>query len=402
MQAESFDFGGARFDFDAEPDREILRFVLSQALFGEATGVYCGRSLYAAETLEAAQFYVKQARQELSHLQLFADIFRTLGLSPEPPHWVIRVLAAHNDYYPLKVLMEHALGEGMVLDIFRDVLLQTLPEHDPRSASIQKKLRVVCKEEEEHVAWGEKETRRLLAENPSLGPAFYGLLELQLALVPYAVRGLEARAPGPSGAEAAAGLRGARAEARLAAGAGARLRAARGTTEAACARSGDRQGPLAAAAQPVFARHQQARSPLHRGARLRAAPKLSPCPSFPRSRSHAAASLRTWSGGASRACITTKASYFFLTPPKELARRLSGQAAWRGSTRHGKYLLAALDDGSSLLLAPGHDRPAVHGLGAQRAAAERQRANSARAPGARSTRCCPRPRTPSRPTYTRT
>ena len=26
----------------------------------------------------------------------------------------------HNNYYPLKVLMEHALGEGMVLDIFRD------------------------------------------------------------------------------------------------------------------------------------------------------------------------------------------------------------------------------------------------------------------------------------------
>jgi len=195
MTTDGFNFEGARFDFDAAQDRAILRFVLSQALFGEATGVYCGRSLYTAETLEAAHFYVKQARQELSHLQLFAEIFRTLGLTPEPPHWVIKVLAAHNDYYPLKVLMEHALGEGMVLDIFRDVLLQTLPEHDPRTASIQKKLRVVCKEEEEHVAWGEKETRRLLAKTPALGPAFYGLLELQLALAPYAVRGLQARAP---------------------------------------------------------------------------------------------------------------------------------------------------------------------------------------------------------------
>jgi hypothetical protein len=192
---QGFDFGAARFDFDAEPDREILRFVLSQALFGEATGVYCGRSLYAAETLEAAQFYVKQARQELNHLQLFADIFRSLELSPLPPHWVIRVLAAHNDYYPLKVLMEHALGEGMVLDIFRDVLLQTLPERDPRTAGIRKKLQVVCKEEEEHVAWGEKETRRILAQQPGLARAFYGLLELQLWLVPYAVRGLKQRAP---------------------------------------------------------------------------------------------------------------------------------------------------------------------------------------------------------------
>jgi hypothetical protein len=195
MDTEGFDFGGARFDFASERDREILRFILSQALFGEATGVYCGRSLYAAETLEAAQFYVKQARQELNHLLLFADIFRALGLSPLPPHWVIRVLAAHNDYYPLKVVLEHALGEGMVLDIFRDVLLQTLPEADPRTAGIKKKLLVVCKEEEEHVAWGEKETRRILGQQPWLKTAFYGLLELQLWLVPFAVRGLQRRAP---------------------------------------------------------------------------------------------------------------------------------------------------------------------------------------------------------------
>jgi hypothetical protein len=195
MAGEHFDFAGARFDLDGERDREVLRFILSQALYGEATGVYCGRSLYAAETLEAAQFYVKQARQELNHLLLFAEIFRALSMTPLPPHWVIRLLAAHNDYYPLKVLMEHALGEGMVLDIFREVLLQTLPEGDPRAAGIAKKLRVICKEEEEHVAWGEKETRRVLAQQPALRPAFYGLLELQLWLVPLAVRGLKAKAP---------------------------------------------------------------------------------------------------------------------------------------------------------------------------------------------------------------
>ena len=191
----SFDFGGARFDLAQERDRSVLRFVLSQALYGEATGVYCGRSLYAAETLEAAHFYAKQARQELNHLALFADIFRELSLVPESAHWVIRLLSAHNDYYPLKVLMEHALGEGMVLDIFRDVLLQTLPDDDPRIPAIKKKLRVICREEEEHVAWGEKETRRLLRDRPQLKRAFYGLLELQLWLVPFVVDGLKQRAP---------------------------------------------------------------------------------------------------------------------------------------------------------------------------------------------------------------
>jgi hypothetical protein len=192
----SYDFGGATFDLASEGDREIVRFILSQALYGEATGVYCGKSLYAARSLEAAHFYVRQAEQELRHLELFADIFRALELRPLPAHFVIRLLSAHNNYYPLKVLMEHALGEGMVLDIFRDLLLQTLPDGDPRVPLIKKKLRVVCREEEEHVAWGEKETRRMVAERPWLRTPFYGLLELQMALVPLLVRAFRRSAQG--------------------------------------------------------------------------------------------------------------------------------------------------------------------------------------------------------------
>jgi hypothetical protein len=185
-----YDFGGATFDLEAPLDRQVLRFILSQALFGEATGVYCGRSLYSARSLEAARFYVRQARQELGHLQLFADILRSLELEPEPPHPVIRRLSAHNHYYPLKVLMEHAVGEGMVLDIFKDLLLQTLPDSDPRVPAIKKKLRVVCREEAEHVAWGEKETRLLLRQKPWLKTPYFGLIELQLRSLPLIVRGL--------------------------------------------------------------------------------------------------------------------------------------------------------------------------------------------------------------------
>jgi hypothetical protein len=196
--AEGYDFGGATFDLGDPGDREILQFILSQALFGEATGVYCGRSLYAARSLEAARFYTRQARQELGHLQLFADIFRELDLTPLPPHWVIRVLSSHNNYYPLKVLMEHAIGEGMVLDVFKDLLLQTLPDSDPRVPSIKKKLRVVVREEAEHVAWGEKETAALLAEKPWLRAPFMGLVELQLMTLPRLVSRLRgARADHP-------------------------------------------------------------------------------------------------------------------------------------------------------------------------------------------------------------
>jgi hypothetical protein len=186
-ESDAYDFGGACFDLDSPTDREILRFILSQALYGESTGVYCGRSLYSARSLEAARFYVRQARQELAHLELFADILRALELTPLPPHPVLRMLSAHNNYYPLKVLMEHAVGEGMVLDVFKDLLLQTLPDSDPRVASIKKKLRVVVREEAEHVAWGEKETRYVLDDKPWLREPFMGLVELQLAALPWLV-----------------------------------------------------------------------------------------------------------------------------------------------------------------------------------------------------------------------
>ncbi len=188
MGPEGYDFGEARFDLDDPDDREILRFILSQALYGEATGVYCGKSLYAARSLEAAQFYVRQAKQELGHLKLFADILRDLDLRPVPGHWALKLLSSHNNYYPLKVLMEHAIGEGMVLDVFKEVLLQTLPDDDPRVPPIKKKLKVICREEEEHVAWGEKETTRILQQQPYLRPAFFGLVELQLAVMPALVR----------------------------------------------------------------------------------------------------------------------------------------------------------------------------------------------------------------------
>lgn len=179
-----FDFGTARFNLYDPGDREIVRFILSQALYGEATGVYCGKSLYAARSLEAAQFYVRQARQELAHLRLFAEILRDLELEPLEGHWALKLLSSHNNYYPLKVLMEHAIGEGMVLDVFKDVLMQTLPDDHPKVPNIKKKLRTICREEEEHVAWGEKETRRILSQQPHLKPAFFGLVELQLLVMP--------------------------------------------------------------------------------------------------------------------------------------------------------------------------------------------------------------------------
>jgi formamidopyrimidine-DNA glycosylase len=54
-------------------------------------------------------------------------------------------------------------------------------------------------------------------------------------------------------------------------------------------------------------------------------------------------------GRTIRSVRTTKPSYFFLTPPKELERRLSGRRV-DSLSRHGKYLIAVLDDASRLFL----------------------------------------------------
>ncbi len=45
----------------------------------------------------------------------------------------------------------------------------------------------------------------------------------------------------------------------------------------------------------------------------------------------------------------TKASYFFLTPPRTLQQKLEGRTVAE-LVRHGKYLIAQLDDGARLLL----------------------------------------------------
>ena len=54
-------------------------------------------------------------------------------------------------------------------------------------------------------------------------------------------------------------------------------------------------------------------------------------------------------GRTIRAVTTTKASYFFLTPPRELERRLTGRRVL-SLVRRGKYLLLELDDGARVLL----------------------------------------------------
>jgi len=163
-----FDFGGAQFNL--KQDRQILRWILSQFLYGEVTGVQVGHWLYAAPDLEAARFLARQAVEELQHVGNFLKIMGLLGVEPEAAHPVLRFLATGmmGDDWPEHVALEMATGEGFVLTAFY-ALIDTL-DH-PEAVSI---LERAARQEEGHVTFGERRCMQLIDAQPQLKEPLLG------------------------------------------------------------------------------------------------------------------------------------------------------------------------------------------------------------------------------------
>ena len=88
----TFDFrGGAKLE--PERDREILRWMFNQFLYGEVTGIQVGHWLYDAPDLEAAQFLARQSLEEMQHVDNFLRIMPMLGLPAGPAAPAVRFLA---------------------------------------------------------------------------------------------------------------------------------------------------------------------------------------------------------------------------------------------------------------------------------------------------------------------
>ena len=155
-----FDFGGARFD--SRRDAAVLRWILSQFLYGEVTGIQVGHWLYGAPDLESARFLAKQAIEELQHVGNFLKVMQVLGVEPEPAHPVLRFLATSmmGDDWGEHVALEMATGEGFVLTAFY-ALIDTLDQPDAIAI-----LERATRQEESHVEFGEQKTRELLAAEP--------------------------------------------------------------------------------------------------------------------------------------------------------------------------------------------------------------------------------------------
>ncbi len=168
-QEMRFDFGGAKFRLPR--DAQLLKWIFDQFLYGEVTGIQCGHWLYRAPTLEAATFFARQAVEELSHVRQFLRIYQLVGVRPGPAHPIIRFMAtgAMGTNYAEHVATEMAVGEGLVLMIFY-ALIDTI--EDDRIVKI---LEGAARQEERHVAFGERQARRLVERNPKLGRYLLGI-----------------------------------------------------------------------------------------------------------------------------------------------------------------------------------------------------------------------------------
>ncbi len=157
-----FDFQGACFDLTQEWDRKFLAWVFDQFLYGEVTGIQCGYWLYRAPHLNAASFLAKQAGEELSHVRKILRILSHLGEKPGRAHAAIRFLTTGmmGGSWGEHVALEMALGEGLVLSAFY-AMVDTIEHPEIRRILVSS-----IGEEERHVAFGERETRRWLSENP--------------------------------------------------------------------------------------------------------------------------------------------------------------------------------------------------------------------------------------------
>lgn len=167
-----FPFGEAKFRLPR--DAALLSWVFDQFLYGEVTGIQCGHWLYRAPSLEAATFFARQAVEELSHVRSIMKIYDLLGTRPSPAHPVLRLMTSMGADYAEHVALEMAVGEGLVLQVFY-ALIDTI-DHP----GIVRILEAAVKQEERHVAFGERQTMALLATDPGLRRRLLGLSLMSL------------------------------------------------------------------------------------------------------------------------------------------------------------------------------------------------------------------------------
>ena len=165
----TFDFRGAQLH--PERDARLLAWMMNQFLYGEVTGIQCGRWLYDAPDLEAARFFSRQAVEEFQHVENFLRILELLGEPPASANRLVRFLSTGMmpASFEEHVCLEMALGEGFVLMALYGVI-ETVA-HDEIRAILSR----AVKQEERHVEFGEERTMEAIRRRPALRRRLLGL-----------------------------------------------------------------------------------------------------------------------------------------------------------------------------------------------------------------------------------
>lgn len=165
----AFDFGGKKLD--PVRDKDVIVWAVQQFLYGEVTGIQIGHWLFNAPDLESARFLSRQAVEEFQHVGNFLRILEILGARPDKATGVVRFLATGlmgNDWAE-HVSMEMALGEGLVLQAFY-AMIETVDQEE-----ITAILKRGVKQEERHVEFGERQTKKAIQGKPWLRRRLLGL-----------------------------------------------------------------------------------------------------------------------------------------------------------------------------------------------------------------------------------
>lgn len=170
----SFDFKGKKLD--PVRDKDTIVWAVQQFLYGEVTGIQIGHWLYNAPDLDAARFLSRQAVEEFQHVGNFLRILTLLDAQPAPANPTVRFLATGmmGGSWAEHVTLEMAMGEGLVLQAFYAIIATV--DH-PEIVQI---LERGVKQEERHVAFGERRTMLAVQGKPWLRRRLLGLALVSL------------------------------------------------------------------------------------------------------------------------------------------------------------------------------------------------------------------------------
>lgn len=140
-----------------ESDRELLAFIFARFIEGELTGIAEGRALTFAPTLETADFLARQVRDEIRHARMYAALLRYVAADRPVRRspWLLKkiMLPISGRLWHEHCFVDKAVGERWVLYLMRTIMKNT---SDRR---IVKTLGAIAKDEEQHIRFGEEQTR---------------------------------------------------------------------------------------------------------------------------------------------------------------------------------------------------------------------------------------------------